>query len=135
MKTILVTGSRNWTDRIFILEIFRRFPLPVTLIHGACRGADLIAASCAIELGWTTDPHPANWNKYGPAAGPIRNIEMLDLGADIVVGFHDDIRSSKGTKHCIREAHARGIPVKLFSHFQASADSYIRDLDREFSVS
>lgn len=127
MTTVLITGSRNWTDREFILQTFKslQLPLPVTLIHGACRGADLLAASCAVELGWATDPHPANWKKYGSSAGPIRNIEMLDFNPDIAVGFHDDIRSSKRTKHCIGEAIARGIPVKLFLHFQPNVDRYI----------
>ena len=48
---------------------------------------------------------PADWNKYGKAAGVLRNQQMLDEGhPDLVVYFHKDIENSKGTKDMIIRA-------------------------------
>ena len=125
MTKIVVTGSRNWTDREFILSALKTLAVepPVLFIHGACRGVDLLAASCANDLGWTVKPVRADWSRFGLAAGPIRNVEMLEEKPDIVVAFHDDIGSSSGTANCIKEAKARNIPVKMFTHFQRITDS------------
>lgn len=57
---ILVTGSRDWTDRLTVytaLNALRQVALdfrgsPVTVIHGDCnRGADLMANTWALNNG------------------------------------------------------------------------------------
>jgi hypothetical protein len=56
----------------------------------------------------------AKWEKYGLAAGPIRNQEMLDTyKPDLVVAFHNDIEHSKGTKDMITRAMNYGIEYKI----------------------
>jgi hypothetical protein len=40
---------------------------------------------------------------------------MLDTKPDLVIAFHEDIESSKGTKDCIKEARRRGIAVDVVS--------------------
>ena len=47
---------------------------------------------------------PANWGKYGLAAGPIRNREMAEIG-DVLIAIKT---SGKGTQSMIREARLRG---------------------------
>jgi hypothetical protein len=49
----------------------------------------------------------ANWRKYGPAAGPIRNQQMLDWGPDLVVAF----AGGTGTAGMVALARAAGVPV------------------------
>lgn len=61
--------------------------------------------------------HPADWNKYGKVAGPIRNSEMLKLHPDIdlVLAFHDDLSESKGTRDMVHKAQKAGIEVWVTS--------------------
>ena len=48
------------------------------------------------------NPFPAQWSKYGRAAGPLRNTQMLSEGnPDIVLAFHDNIKRSRGTRNMI----------------------------------
>jgi len=116
---ILITGSRDWTNKKVIM---RELTALLTderhiFIHGNARGADKIGAECALELGMDVRAFSAEWDKYGLKAGPIRNRQMLDEKPDLVLAFHDDILSSKGTKDCYFEAKARGIKTYLFRTF------------------
>lgn len=114
---ILVTGSRDWTNRdavnLALHKVLRDFPLePITLVHGGCpTGADYLAHSFAhFSSRWIDEEvHPADWKKHGRAAGPIRNQHMVDLGADLCVAF--PLGESRGTRHCMKAAAKAGIPV------------------------
>lgn len=110
---ILVTGDRNWSDRDAIERALRRCPDgPHILVHGAARGADRIAAEVAQALGWAVEAFPANWEKHGKAAGPIRNRQMLNEGTpQLVIAFHNDLANSKGTADMVRVAEKAGVPV------------------------
>lgn len=85
------------------------------VVHGAARGADSLSGEVAEELGCTVEVYPADWLKYGKAAGPIRNKQMLDTGPDVVLAFHDDLENSKGTRHCVTEAEKRGLEVRKYT--------------------
>ena len=51
------------------------------------------------------------------AAGPIRNQRMLVEGKpDLVIAFHDDLESSRGTKDMIKRSLKAGIRVWHYSH-------------------
>lgn len=133
---ILVTGDRNWRSATVIRNRLWEVThdlndgmgaLDCTLVEGEAMGADIIAAvvvELEIEDGvefrsdpvWTQiDRFPADWNTHGRAAGPIRNQQMLDSGVDYVVGFHNDIRSSRGTRDMLRRCARAEIPGRLFT--------------------
>jgi hypothetical protein len=40
---------------------------------------------------------------------------MVQVGADLCIAFHRTFETSKGTKDCIRQALAAGIPVYLIA--------------------
>jgi hypothetical protein len=124
----LVTGGRDYTDRATVARflahladnyIFGVAPEEIVLVHGDCkrykadgsfdpdRSADQLAAQEAADLGWQTEPHPADWDLYGDAAGPIRNKHMVSLGAHYLIAFP----GGEGTKNCRRLALAAHIPV------------------------
>ncbi len=114
MKRVLVTGSRDWTDKTLIefeLEAIdtrwadREYE-EITLVSGACpTGADLMAEEIAKELGWTIEQHPADWGKFGKSAGPRRNAEMVNLGADWCLAFiKNNSRGASGTAQLARDA-------------------------------
>lgn len=112
---VLITGSREWTDRELIrktlentLNYFLKIaPFScaddVTLVSGANpRGADRIGEEEAAKLGMRVEKHPADWETHGRAAGSIRNQKMLDTGIDLVIAFPTE--SSKGTWDCVNRA-------------------------------
>lgn len=113
---VLVTGGRDYTDRAAVARalthlgsnfIFGARPEEITLVHGDATGADTLAAEEAVKLGWKVEPHPADWNTHGNAAGPIRNKHMVKLGANYCVAF----TGGEGTAHCRRLALNARIPV------------------------
>lgn len=113
----LFCGDRNWNDIEYILtvmqvlqEVFGDF----TVIEGEANGADSISRECAIELGLLVEKYPADWNKFHRAAGPIRNQQMLTEGnPDGVLAFHNDLKSSKGTKNMVDISMKIGLPVYI----------------------
>src|SRR5690606_31819253 len=81
---IIVTGGRDYQDLVTVRKVLSEYhqePRPI-LVHGGARGADRMAAYVARELGWHVVAYPADWRRHGRAAGPIRNQEMADAGAD-----------------------------------------------------
>jgi hypothetical protein len=109
MYTVLVTGDRNWTNRSVVFSALVSLQAYTTdgnvcIVHGAARGLDTIAGEVARELGYDVDPHEAEWDKYGRAAGPIRNQEMLEERPNLVLSFHDDLVHSKGTRDMVKKA-------------------------------
>lgn len=129
---ILVTGSRDWSDRDAIEgALYSAWEqlgggASITLVHGHCpTGADRIA-----ELVWSThrprnpiERHPADWSK-GRGAGPERNREMVELGADVCLAFIGPCTSprcdipgkhdSHGATGCADLAGVAGIEVRRF---------------------
>lgn len=111
MKRIIVTGGRRYHDTATIrrvLEEYHQTP-PPTLVHGGAPGADSEAACVGYLLEWIVEAHPADWQRYGRAAGPIRNQQMVDSGADLVIAFP----GGRGTADMVRRARAAGIPVRV----------------------
>lgn len=117
---ILITGSRDWTDQQTIwgalAPIARALPADqeLVLVHGGCpTGADALCDEWARGFGAVIEVHPANWAKHGRKAGPIRNAEMVNLGADVVLAFIRD--NSRGASHTAALAEAAGIPTKRYT--------------------
>ena len=108
---VVVTGSRGWTDSLVIHDRLARLGPGTVIVHGNARGVDRIADSQAHMLGYSVERHPADWLRYGRRAGIVRNWEMLDTSPDLVIAFWDGV--SRGTRHCIRAAQERGIPVEI----------------------
>lgn len=108
MRRIAVTGGRDFDDVDMVRKALWAvsFSSGDVLVHGACRGADTLAADVASRIG-LTEPHPADWKAHGRAAGPIRNREMLSSGIDMLIAFPGGV----GTRDCVKTAEALGIPV------------------------
>lgn len=112
---VLICGDRFWNSWSMVKSRMLLLSQSDVVVHGAARGADSIAASLANGMGLAVESFPAEWDKYGKAAGPIRNRAMLDTAPDLVIAFHNNIESSRGTKDCVFEARRRGIPTEVIS--------------------
>ena len=106
---ILCCGSRDWKNKGRIQDILEKYPKDTIIIQGEASGADKLCKEVAKSLGMVVIPVPADWDKYGKAAGPIRNKLMLDMGPVEVIAFHNDFKNSKGTKNCVMQARQQGI--------------------------
>lgn len=118
---VIVTGSRAWPDPVRVAHELNTLYLqhgPFVLVHGACAtGADAAAAhwleTAGSDLGCLEVTYPADWEKFGTRAGPIRNAQMVKAGADLVLAF--PLPDGKGTQHTMDLAREAGIPVTEIS--------------------
>ena len=109
---VLVCGGRDFDDVAFVheklTELHNSHGHFQAVIHGDAKGVDSIAAEWAVLHGITELPNPANWDKYGARAGPIRNTKMLKMHRpDLVVVFP----GGNGTKDMHRKATKAGYTV------------------------
>lgn len=110
-RRVLITGSRNWTDKDWVWQVLDEMVEDGdTIVHGACpTGADYFADLWCKERHIQVERHPADWDTYGKAAGPIRNQHMVAKGADVCVGF--PMLGSRGSWDCLKRAEKAGIPI------------------------
>jgi len=100
MKTI-IAGSRDYNNYNHVetmLDYFRKEHEVSEIVSGGAKGADALGEQYAKENRIELKVFPADWNKHGRAAGPIRNAQMGDY-ADQLVAVWDG--KSKGTKNMI----------------------------------
>lgn len=114
---VLITGDRNWeclglAERV-VNRLLARYGPGLVVVHGAATGVDASFAEACEALGVDHEPHPARWDELGPRAGPVRNAEMVALGAGLCVAVHKTFAFSRGTRDCARRAIAAGIPTYL----------------------
>lgn len=119
---VLVCGDRHWKDYGYIFDRLDDMSLYYNIteiIEGCARGADRFAEHWAAGKEMPIQHFPADWNRYGKAAGIIRNQQMLDEGKpDMVVAFHTALMQSKGTKDMVQRARAAGIETFVFPHHE-----------------
>ena len=107
---ILVCGGRDFKDRNLMVEALKDYEHQsnITIIHGAASGADSMAHSWATAFKHNIESYPADWDKYGKAAGPIRNAQMLKEGKpDLVLAFR--YPDSRGTQNMVDKTEKAGI--------------------------
>ena len=96
-----------------LIEELKRKDLEVQIASGGARGADSLGERYAIEHNLDLKIFPANWDKFGNAAGPIRNAEMAEY-ADYLVAFWDG--KSRGTANMIQAMKNKGKHGKVISY-------------------
>ncbi len=84
----------------------------LVIIEGGAIGADFLARVWAIYEGYPFLEFPADWNRHGKKAGPIRNQQMLDEGKpDLVLAF--PTKESVGTWDMVKRATDAGVQVEV----------------------
>lgn len=113
---VLVCGSRDFEDKVKLYWELGHIEGLTAIISGCAPGADTLALEWAEDNEVVAYAYPAEWRKYGKAAGPIRNQRMLDDGQpDLVLAFpkNGDLDATKGTKDMVARAKRAGVAVKI----------------------
>ena len=86
-------------------------------ICGEALGGDAVGKEWANAHGYLVMGFPANWNRLGKSAGPVRNQDMVNYIKNkelrIAILFWDG--QSRGTKHTLELCKQNNIPYKLYS--------------------
>ena len=107
---IIVTGGRNYQNKKRVEGVLDDIDRSVgidILVHGGAAGADTLAALWAMSRNKNLVEFPADWSKYSHSAGPRRNQQMADAGADLCVAFP----GNSGTRDMKRKARKANIRV------------------------
>jgi hypothetical protein len=122
----LVAGSRTFVNYDLLEKtldsLIKSCPFDECIVHivsGAAKGADTLAAKYAQEHGYLLHEFPAEWRKYGYAAGPIRNKQMHEFIKThkyrVCVCFWDG--KSRGTKDNFELAEQNQTPLKVIRYY------------------
>ena len=104
---VIIAGSRHITDRDFVEQAIEDSGFEITeVVCGKAQGVDTVGEEWANDNDIPVKPFPAEWKRYGRAAGPIRNREMAEY-ADALIAIPDI--GSKGTANMIATAKKMGL--------------------------
>jgi hypothetical protein len=125
MIKLQVTGSRTWGGgnylnyedwekvAVQLSNAQAKFGNDLVVIEGHAIGLDIMVYALCIQMGIAVQAMPANWEKYGKAAGPIRNQQMIDEHrADFAVAFSHDLTKSRGTTDMLKRLKHANIPTR-----------------------
>ena len=115
-KRIVIGGCRDYNDyeafKCFVDKCIEKMGegCDITVISGHCSGVDMMGERYAREKNFGLEIFPADWKRYGRAAGPVRNKQMVEA-CDSVIAFWD--YNSKGTKSLITYATKLGKDINV----------------------
>jgi len=131
---VIVTGWRDWPEElrpVVYRNLTDQYILhgPFVLLHGACtpRGSDEMVGADRYADDWGSLFHPdvdlrrrpANWDKWGNAAGPLRNAAMVREARSLapvknIHGLAFPGPTSRGTRNCVRLMEDADIHVETW---------------------
>src|SRR4029077_5701276 len=107
MSKVLVCGGRSYGNVRYLWGVLNVIK-PTCVGHGGAKGGDGLAAAWAKAHRVEARAYPADWEKHGKAAGPIRNLEMLTKEKPaMALAFS----GGRGTADCVAQARSHGIIV------------------------
>jgi len=108
---VIIAGSREIVNYNTLLKAITDSGFEITtVVSGGARGVDRLGERYAREHNIPIIQYIPDWDKWGKPAGYIRNKEMAD-NADALIALWDG--ESKGTKHMIDIAKAKGLHVHI----------------------
>ena len=128
---IAAGGGRDlaWPQQRVAAELLARSSgrLVHLVLHGGARGADAAIGRAAQQLGWSALVMPAQWQRHGRAAGPIRNRELLQqaiakavahtspgcLTSVLVVAFPGGAGTASLVREARRMASRSPVPISV----------------------
>lgn len=120
MTRVIIAGSRKFNDQDLFDNSVHDALIgydsdELEIISGGCSGADRMGEEYAEEWDLKCTVFHADWDKYGKAAGPIRNEQMAKYASEadegILIAF--PIGESRGTRNMIKLAKQYGLKVEV----------------------
>ena len=114
---VIVAGSRDFKDYALLKEFLDKLVIFrsdfTEIVSGTASGADKFGERYAQEHNLAIKRFPADWEKYGKAAGHIRNRQMAEY-ADACVVFWDG--QSKGSVNMAKVARELKLPLVVVNY-------------------
>lgn len=110
---LAIVGSRNFNDYELLkkeVDNLRNTYEIDEIVSGGAKGTDKLAEKYAKENNLKLTIFKPEWNKYGKAAGVIRNEEIWKY-CDIGIAFWDG--KSKGTQYSFKFSKKYNKPLKI----------------------
>lgn len=122
---IIIAGGRDFADAALmqakcdpIMSDLTQKGYALEIVSGTARGADQFGERYAASRNIPVKQFPADWNRYGKAAGYRRNAQMADYAAELpyggLIAFWDG--KSRGTKAMIELAKKKGLMVEIINY-------------------
>ena len=117
---IIICGGRHFDDYSRLESVMNDVMSKIApwrdvieIVSGHCEGADQLGELYASNHDLPCKVFPAQWEKYGRSAGPIRNSEMVNYASEaempVVVAFRSP--RTKGTNDTVKKAEKHGFKV------------------------
>ena len=111
-SSIAIIGSRDYPALSHVTKFVMLLPIDSIVVSGGARGPDKIGETTAIKRGLKTEIYLSDWDKFGKAAGMIRN-SLIVKNSDWIVAFWDGL--SRGTLNSIETAKSLNLPITIFN--------------------
>ena len=113
---VIIAGGRDFKNYVFLRDMMDKLlrnynPDDIEIVSGcqvskygyARWGADYFGEKYAEEKGIDLKRFPADWDKFGRAAGPLRNREMAEYGTHCALFWDGKSKESKSMKELALE--------------------------------
>lgn len=109
---VIIAGTRHMKQSIVaVMDAIQASRFVITEVVSGCSGdIDWAGNFFACTNGIPVKRFPAEWKKYGRAAGPIRNQQMANY-ADALIAVWDG--KSRGTADMIERAKRKNLKVHI----------------------
>lgn len=118
MIKIIIAGGRDFNDYELLernaLRLISTLPggRDIQIVSGGAKGVDAMGERFAQENDLEVVLFPADWEKYGRAAGPKRNAQMAEYATHLLSFWNGE---SKGTKSMISLAKKKNLKIKVIA--------------------
>ena len=116
MNKIIIAGGRDFNDYELLKKEASEFLFEIEngeaiqIVSGGAKGVDSMGETFAKEYNLDLILFPADWKKFGRAAGPKRNAQMAEYATHLLSFWNGE---SKGTKSMISLAKKNKLEVKV----------------------